>query len=188
MHRIFLYMTCVIILFACDQTKQTKLSNGNSMAYSGSDSLTRLLHQITSIPARSNSGRSTCGDSSYWKIVQSGKRLVPLLIGRLSDTSETEIRIACYNGSLKVGHLAFLLLEEICPFPIAAETGMQFDSFDEGCPFGYGFLEYIDRNPIGFKEIVSRWYVRNAKIYSWQSTHDSCALQNNVRGYWAIPH
>jgi hypothetical protein len=185
MHRILLYLICLALFSACNHTKQAKLSHDRSVPYPFSDSLSNLLHQIKSIPVRFHSGNNTCGDSIYWKVVRSGKNAVPLLISQLGDSSETQVLLSCYSGRLKIHHLAFILLEEICPFPIAAETGMQFDVIDEGCPFGLGFLEYVDRSPANFQGIVSKWYGRNSQLFRWQFASNNCGVRNGVKGFWA---
>jgi hypothetical protein len=120
-----------------------------------------LLHKISSVPVYSWKSGVIGGDSLFWKIVKRGREAVPYLIELLDSTSYSRIRTTCATTNLNIGHLAFLLINHICSFPVFLETHMQFDVILDGCPWGDGFMDYFDRDPVAFKKLAAPWYKRN---------------------------
>ncbi|MDX2246336.1 MAG: hypothetical protein SF052_06155 [Bacteroidia bacterium] len=53
------------------------------------------------------------GDGRYWKIVKKGKRIIPLLISLLDDTTMTNAHVRFWGGDYTVGDISLALFEEI---------------------------------------------------------------------------
>ena len=68
-----------------------------------------------------------CNADIYWKIVSQGKKAIPLLIDKLTDTTQTNIKYHCKKTNLNVGEVAQFALTEIANFPAFLVTKMQFD-------------------------------------------------------------
>lgn len=105
--------------------------------------------------------RSGCGDRIFWRIVQQKKSIVPFLIDKLDDTTQTLVPVPNVGGYYTVADIAYTALQEIiADIPTFELLGVKFDQ--EGC--GYcAYWNYL-REDIShrrhFQREVRKWEQR----------------------------
>lgn len=75
------------------------------------------------------------------------------LMEQLSSPEPTPC-LGCDNQSLSLGVLTFLYCNTYEHFPFYTMFGMQFDVWEEGCPYPVGLLDYLENNRNTLKESV----------------------------------
>lgn len=103
-----------------------------------------------------------CNADIYWRIVAQGKKAIPFLINRLTDTTQTNIKHHCKKTKLNVGEIAQFALTDIAYFPAFLVTKMQFDVIviNEtrlGCWSFYDFF-FINSNKPRYQKSLQEWY------------------------------
>lgn len=105
--------------------------------------------------------RLGCGDSLFWRIVGQKKAIVPYLIDRLDDTTQTEVFVPNFGGYYTVADIAYTAMQEIIDrIPTFELLGIPFDQ--EGC----GYCAYWDylradiRHRRHFQREVRKWEAR----------------------------
>ncbi|MEO7486988.1 MAG: hypothetical protein ABIU77_07790, partial [Ferruginibacter sp.] len=93
----------------------------------------------------------------------------PLLIDKLTDTTQTNIKYHCKKTNLNVGEVAQFALTEIANFPAFLVTKMQFDYIiidepGQGCWSFYDFL-FINSNKPRYQKNVREWYDKEKGKY-----------------------
>ena len=103
-----------------------------------------------------------CDADLYWRIISRGDKAIPILIDKLTDTTQTKIRYHCKKTTLNVGEVAQFALTQIADFPAFLVTKIQFDVIiidetGEGCWSFYDFL-FINANKLRYQKDVKTWY------------------------------
>lgn len=101
-----------------------------------------------------------CSAEAYWKIIQQGEKVIPLLIECLSDSSPTAVYNACKNGKLTAGEVCYFALEELADFPTTVITQQQFDLVVNDC---WNFYDYLfdGKNKNEYQKKVRNFYYAN---------------------------
>lgn len=87
----------------------------------------------------------------YHEILSLDTLAIPYLVDRISDTTETSIRIPCSAHNLRIGDVAFALLNDIIPIPMHLVTGSQWDVID--CDtFPLGTWDYLHDSRLRFQK------------------------------------
>ncbi len=127
-------------------------------------------------------------NSTYWRIIKSGKSAIPYLIAKLPDTTKTRVAGYCKKEILTIGEVAFLALEEIIPLPLFEITKREFDIVEEGGCFT-GFARYLSENQQTFYHQVKNWYKKIKNKIVWKKYDDSdleeCQKLNGITGYYS---
>lgn len=110
-----------------------------------------------------------CKAHLYWRIIAQGKKVIPFLIDKLTDTTKTNVRWHCKKSRLNVGEIAQFALEEIASFPAFLVTNIQYDLIyaDEtgkGCWNFYDFF-IINANKSRYQKNMSEWYKKEKLKY-----------------------
>ncbi|MDO3628687.1 hypothetical protein [Mucilaginibacter sp. BT774] len=81
---------------------------------------------------------------AYHEVLALDTAAIPYLIDMISDSTEANIRVPCAAHNLKVGDVAFALLNDIIVIPWHTVTGEQWDSYScDALPDGgWGYLYY----------------------------------------------
>lgn len=99
-----------------------------------------------------------CGDRIFWKVVQQKKSIIPFLIDKLDDTTQTTVSVSYFGGYYTVADIAYVAMQEIiADIPTFQLLGVPFDK--EGC--GYcAYWNYV-REDIShrrhFQKEVRKW-------------------------------
>jgi hypothetical protein len=81
---------------------------------------------------------------AYHEVLALDTLAIPYLVNMISDSTEANIRVPCAARSLKVGDVAFAVLNDIIVIPWHTVTGEQWDSYScDALPDGgWGYLHY----------------------------------------------
>ena len=81
---------------------------------------------------------------AYHEVLALDTLAIPYLVDMVSDSAEANIRIPCAAYNLKVGDVAFALLNDIIVIPWHSVTGEQWDSYScDALPDGgWGYLHH----------------------------------------------
>ena len=101
----------------------------------------------------------------YHEILSLDTLAIPYLIDKISDTTETPVRINCVAYNLKTGDVAFALLKDIIIIiPMYAVSRIQWDLI--GCDSLCEYMDYLHNNRIKFQnELRTFFNSRNGKIW-----------------------
>ncbi len=103
----------------------------------------------------------------FWKVVQQKLEIVPVLIDKLNDTTETDAYVPNFGGKYTVADIALSALIEIIDIPVFDLAGIKFDKTGCGYCSYWNFVRKDYRNRIKFQKAVLRWYRRNKKNLIW---------------------
>jgi hypothetical protein len=83
-------------------------------------------------------------NAAYHEILALDTLAIPYLINMISDSTEANIRVPCAAHNLKLGDVAFALLNDIIVIPWHTVTGEDWDSYScDALPDGgWGYLYY----------------------------------------------
>ena len=95
----------------------------------------------------------------YQKIKKSNENLL-FLKKSITDTTDLGVRVCSKKKSLKKGDIAFLYLQDIGKIQLYSCLKIQFDVFEEKCPFPEGLLDYIEDNRKIVKDKVIKCYTK----------------------------
>lgn len=115
------------------------------------DSVAALLRGMTAEKLDSSA-------RAYWKIIQQGERMIPILLDCLTDTRPTSVSDDCKKGKLNVGEVSYFALEELAEFPIYLITQTQYDLVENGCPNFYTYL-FNDNNKSDYQKKAIDFYM-----------------------------
>ncbi len=128
-----------------------------------------------------------CSATLYWKIVAQGEKAIPFLIGKLNDTTLTNISHKCKATKLNVGEVAYFALQQIAFFPPFVITHIQFDvAYENGC---WSFLNYFfnNANKQHYQYLVGEWYNTNKTKFRVQKIskkkQTTCQKQFHIDTY-----
>ncbi|MDP9046654.1 MAG: hypothetical protein M3N14_00870 [Bacteroidota bacterium] len=102
---------------------------------------------------------------AYMRILAFDTLAIPYLIQKITDTAETHIHVPCSIHSLKIGDVAFALLNDIIPIPFQSVTGSEWDSYScDSLPDGA--WDYLHNNRLKFQSELTRFFAsRKGQIY-----------------------
>ena len=123
---------------------------------------------VTNMPYICDIGFNDCGDKIFWDVVRQKQIVIPLLIEKLSDTTNTLATVNVFGGRWAVGDIAFAALEELIKgVPTFELLGVRFDK--SGC----GYCAYWDQvresldNRTRFQSAFHKWYETNKHKLVW---------------------
>ena len=149
-----------------------------------------ILTKIDSIRYLGNEALNC--NSVIWRIVAQKDVAIPGLIDLIADSAVTSMEYECKtNDPMKVGDIAFYVLDHIVSIPITEVTSRQFDLFNSnGCQAWV--YQYIDDNRLTCQKQVSKWYFENKSKLVWQEYEQKylteCRRENNISGYYRMPY
>ena len=81
---------------------------------------------------------------AYREVLALDTLAIPYLVDRISDTTEANLRVPCAAYNLKVGDIAFALLNDIVLIPWHTVTALDWDSYscDSLPDGGWGYLHH----------------------------------------------
>lgn len=161
-----------------DDTKQPREHTSSEYLSTTQRQLIDQIKEITNVPNRTLTFNGNdiesivwnCGDSVYWKIIRLSKDAIPYLLEKMKDSSITHIVIPCRTNKLRVGTIAYMILNEIIDIPQIEIFG-QYDTFEINCDFGFsqGLLKYINNNLQKTSNRLNEWYANAAPKIKKQS-------------------
>lgn len=113
-----------------------------------------------------------CGDRFFWQVVKGKKEIIPLLIDKLDDTTQTDAFVPYFGGHYTVADVAYTALQEIIKdIPTFELLKIKFDS--KGCGYCsyWNYLRKDIKNRRKFKVAVSHWYDKNKANLVWVTSH-----------------
>jgi len=100
----------------------------------------------------------------YLKILSLDTLAIPYLIDKISDTTETNIEINCASFKVKIGDVAFKLLNEIILIPMHMVSGMQWDMI--GCNPLCDYMFYLHHDRLKFQSELKQFFAgRNGQLW-----------------------
>lgn len=155
---------------------------------------TLVVGQTNSITQKIDSLRYLKGqpfpcNSIYWRVVATGKDVIPFLIDKMDDTTNTQISLNCKKTNVKLGDICYEALTEIFNIPIFYVTHQQFDFIDQyGCQ--QGIFTYLDENRMEFKSQILAYYEKyktELKFIQYDKGYkNDCKKKNKIFGYYDI--
>lgn len=129
-----------------------------------------------------------CGDKIFWRTVKQKQNIIPFLIDKLSDTTQTEASVPNFGGQYTVADIAYTALQEIIKdIPTFKLLGVKFD--ENGC----GYCSYWNhlgkdiKNRKKFQSNVRNWYEKNKTNLVWVSSNQiltcDCAARHPNGGH-----
>jgi hypothetical protein len=113
-----------------------------------------------------------CGDKIFWRVVKQKQDIVPFIIDKLSDTTQTEASVPNFGGQYTVADIAYNALKEIIKdIPTFELLGVKFDK--NGC----GYCSYWThlRKDIKYRKKfqtnVRNWYDKNKSNLVWATSN-----------------
>lgn len=155
------------------------------------------LSAQTSIQQQVDSIRYLKGDAAFgcnsviWRIVAKKKEAAPYLITLIADSTPIPVTYRCKEGSnMKVGDMAFYVLNTIVDVPMFFVTNQQFDLIYDDCQVGV--YSYIDGNRLVFQKQVQDWYVEYKDQFVWEKyltvgRPTGCRAIDGISGSYHMP-
>jgi hypothetical protein len=115
-----------------------------------------------------NADTLDCKADLYWRIIAKNEKVIPVLINKLSDSTETNISHPCKLTKLNVAEVAYFALQQIAFFPTFVITHIQFDfSYGNGC---WSFFDYFfnNANKKHYQDLLRQWYDKNKMKFKAQ--------------------
>lgn len=113
-----------------------------------------------------------CGDRFFWQVVKGKQDIIPLLIDKLDDTTQTEASVPYFGGQYTVADIAYTALQEIIKdIPTFELLKTKFDSNGCGYCSYWNYLRKDIKNRRKFKDAVSSWYDKNKANLVWVTSN-----------------
>ncbi len=93
-------------------------------------------------------------EDSEYDATQKDTKKISILIDNISNVEDLDVKMCSKRENLKKGDVAFLYLARIGIAPEFDCFKIQFDVWDEGCPYPRGVLDYLEENRIAAKNKV----------------------------------
>ena len=126
-----------------------------------------------------------CVDKIFWRTVKQKKDIIPFLIDKLADTTQTEANVQNFGGQYSVADIAYTALGEIIKdIPTFELLGVKFD--ENGCGYCsyWNHLRLDIQNRIKFQSLVRSWYYKNESNLVWvTSIHCVLLAPRQTRKY-----
>lgn len=118
---------------------------------------------------------------TFWSVVQKKQEIIPLLIEKMSDTTQTKADVPLFVGVWTVGDIAYLALQEIIKdIPTFELMGIKSDLYNCGyCTYWYYLREDANHRKTFQAELLN-WYNKNKSNLVWVTSNDF--LSFNCRG------
>jgi hypothetical protein len=133
-----------------------------------------------------------CGDRFFWEAVKGKREIIPFLIEKLADTTQTTASVPYYGGQYAVADVAYTALQEIVDgVPTFELLGMEFDAHGCGYCSYWIYLRNDIQNRNRFKAAVRSWYDENRTKLIWVKsnkvlTFDLSAFSHPNRGHFEV--
>lgn len=119
--------------------------------------ITREKDSLITALSEMKAEKLDCSAEAYWKIIQQGEKMIPLLLECLTDTRATTIYNNCKKGKLNVGEVSYFALEELAEFPAFLITQTQYDLIENDCWNFYTYL-FNDKNKSEYQRKARNFY------------------------------
>jgi hypothetical protein len=113
-----------------------------------------------------------CGDRFFWQVVKGKQEIIPLLLDKLDDTTQTEASVPYFGGQYTVADIAYTALQEIIKdIPTFELLKIKFDT--KGCGYCsyWNYLRKHIKNRRKFKVAVAGWYDKNKANLYWVTSN-----------------
>lgn len=122
-------------------------------------------------------GKSGCGDSIFWNVVQLKEKAIEPLIDRLDDTTRSKAFVPNFGGYWTVGDISYVALQEIIhDIPTFDLLPVEFD--ENGCGYCayWKHLRAGPKNRKQFQKEVRMWYRQYREKIVWvdENRFSSC--------------
>lgn len=113
-----------------------------------------------------------CGDKYFWQVVKGKQEIIPLLLDKLDDTTQTEAYVPYFGGQYTVADIAYTALKEIIKdIPTFDLLKIKFDTNGCGYCSYWNYLRKEIKNRRKFKAAVSGWYDKNKANLVWVTSN-----------------
>lgn len=185
---LILHLSFFIAIAGCNNRNRTnsgeipmpsEIPAGQQELFRQRDSVAALLRGMTCEKLDSSA-------TAYWKLIQQGERMIPILLACLTETSPTSVSDDCKKGKLNVGEVSYFALEELAEFPIYLITQTQYDLVENGCWNFYTYL-FNDKNKSEYQKKATDFYraYRNTNFIFIRYTDNemtTCRKQYSIAG------
>lgn len=125
-----------------------------------------------------------CGERGY--------SIIPYLIAKIDDSTQTNLTVTNFGGVYTVGDLAYLALQEIiADIPTFELLGIDCNS-ENDCGYGkyWSHLRENNENKHSFRLAVQDWYYKIDHFFVWKDSNLSsvgdCFKKPNVKGHYEV--
>jgi len=113
-----------------------------------------------------------CGDRYFWQVVQGKQEIIPLLLDKLDDTTQTEASVPYIGGQYTVADIVYAALQEIIKdIPTFELLKIKFDTNGCGYCSYWNYLRKDIKNRKKFKVAVTNWYNKNKTNLVWVTSN-----------------
>lgn len=132
-----------------------------------------------------------CGDKIFWRTVKQKQNIIPFLLDKLSDTTQTVATVPNFGGQYTVADIAYTALQEIIKdIPTFELIGVKFD--ERGCGYCayWNHLQNGLKNRKKFQTNIRNWYNKNKSSLVWVKSNEiltcDCAGRHPNGGYFEL--
>lgn len=141
-----------------------------------------------SIPSEVSVG---CGDKLFWQVVMQKQDIIPFLLDKLTDTTETLATVPNFGGQYTVADIAYAALTEIIKdIPTYDLLGVKFDKDGCGNCSYWTHLRKNIKNRRKFQSNVRKWYAENKSNLVWVTSSQfltcDCAGRHPNGGHFEL--
>ncbi|MBL7901490.1 MAG: hypothetical protein JNK73_05795 [Bacteroidia bacterium] len=120
-----------------------------------------------------------CGDILFWRLVQQRQVIIPQLIEKLTDTTQTDISVPYVGGQYSVADIAYSVLEEIIKdIPTFKLLGVNPKKYSSP---SYAFWTTVRSRRREFKSAVTKWYKDNKDNLMWVDSDETLSGDSALR-------
>jgi hypothetical protein len=132
-----------------------------------------------------------CGDQIFWRVVKQKQDIIPFLLDKLSDTTQTETSVPYFGGQYTVADIAYTALQELIKdIPTFELLGVKFDKNGCGYCSYWNHLQKDLKNRKKFQTNVRNWYDKNKLNLIWVSSQQiltcDCAGRHPNGGHFEL--
>jgi hypothetical protein len=143
---------------------------------------------VDTIPTELSVG---CGNKIFWRVVKQKKDIIPFLLDKLSDTTQTEATVPNFGGQYTVADIAYAALQEIIKdIPTFKLLRVKFDKNGCGYCSYWTYLRKDIKNRKKFQSNVRNWYDTNKSNLVWVTSNQflncDCAGQHPNGGHFEL--
>ena len=165
MKKRLIVLLIIILSISCNNNE---LTDSGEIPVKGTDTyshlgITRQKDSLIAALSEMKTEKLDCSAEAYWKIIQQGEKMIPVLLECLTDTHPTTIYNNCKKGKLNVGEVSYFAQEELADFPAFLITQTQYDLIENDCWNFYTYL-FNDKNKNEYQRKARNFYTSNRKI------------------------
>ncbi len=132
-----------------------------------------------------------CGDPIFWQVVKQKQDIIPFLLDKLSDTTQTETSVPYFGGQYTVADIAYTALQELIKdIPTFELLGVKFDKNGCGYCSYWNHLQKDLKNRKKFQTNVRNWYDKNKTNLVWVKSNQiltcDCARRHPNGGHFEL--